>query len=63
VPRWFKVCQQCWQEEHPDAYCPDLTDYDTCFECGQQGLVLSVSFKDLSELTREGFALSAGGLA
>jgi rRNA maturation endonuclease Nob1 len=49
VPRWVKVCQQCFEEEFPSEYCPDLTDYDNCSNCGQEALVCSVNPRDFKE--------------
>lgn len=39
--RWAKVCQDCWQSKNPNQYAPELTDWATCYNCGQDALVLS----------------------
>jgi NMD protein affecting ribosome stability and mRNA decay len=40
--RWTRICQTCWQDRHPDDYCPDLTDMAECAVCGDYALTLSV---------------------
>lgn len=37
---WVRLCQDCWQREHPDEYMPDsMLGYDTCASCGTDALV------------------------
>lgn len=47
MARWVHICQQCFEEEFPSEYCPELTDWDTCGVCGQDGLIANISPKRL----------------
>ena len=47
MARWVPICQQCFEEEFPTEYCPELTDYDQCINCGQEALVTHVNPRDL----------------
>jgi hypothetical protein len=33
------LCQDCWQERNPSQYCPDLTRWGRCAECGADALI------------------------
>lgn len=40
MPRWHHLCQDCWQEAHPNEYLPEEAfDYDLCENCGDNTLV------------------------
>lgn len=39
---WLRICQDCWQAQNPDEYCPPLTDYARCNWCGEDALTLGV---------------------
>lgn len=41
--RWVPLCQQCWQDQWPDQYCPELTGEGECVLCGQQALIVNVN--------------------
>lgn len=47
--RWLTICQDCFAEEFPDEYCPNLPDMDDCSQCGQHALVAHISPKRLQE--------------
>jgi hypothetical protein len=33
------LCQDCWQERHPDDYAPEMRRYGECATCGYLALV------------------------
>lgn len=40
MPRWYHLCQQCWENEHAGQYLPDeAIDYGLCDGCGDNTLV------------------------
>jgi hypothetical protein len=38
--RWLHICQDCWQAQNPDQYCPDLNIIDTCNWCSQEAVLV-----------------------
>jgi hypothetical protein len=44
MTRWLRLCQECWQERHPDSYLPAFSlDFDRCDFCGHSSLVYGAS--------------------
>jgi len=37
------LCQDDWQDRHPDEYFPNVTRYGTCAECGAEGVLVARS--------------------
>ena len=37
------LCQDDWQDAHPDDYFPNVTRYGTCAECGAEGVLVARS--------------------
>ena len=49
MKRWAPICQRCFEEAFPGAYCPELTTYDDCYVCGESTIVTHVNPGDLPE--------------
>ena len=37
------LCQDDWQDRHPDEYFPNVTRYGTCAECGAESVLVARS--------------------
>lgn len=39
MPRWDRLCQDCWQHNNPNDYLPENSvGFDTCVACGYDAL-------------------------